>query len=177
MNAGSNGLDQGADADGEVGGTSAPALPGWSVNRLARELRLDRRTIHKRIMLHNVPAIAEGPKGALYDLADAARAIFGQATLSEVEGLNRRILQAKAEAAELDLAAKRGEMVNAADVRKAAAANARMERAALVNWPDRAAPALAAELGVDQAHLTAAIEREVRAFMEDRAKDDGRASL
>ncbi len=177
MNAGSNGLDQGADADGEVGATPAPALPGWSVNRLARELRLDRRTIHKRITLHNVPPIAEGPKGALYDLADAARAIFGQATLSEVEGLNRRILQAKAEAAELDLSAKRGELVSAADVRKAAAANARMEREALVNWPDRAAPALAAELGIDQARLTAAIEREVRAFMEDRAKDDGRDSL
>ncbi len=176
MSEGGNGLDQGSDATGETEGP-APALSGWSVNRLARELRLDRRTIHKRIMLHNVPPIAEGPKGALYDLADAARAIFGQATISEVENLNRRILQAKAEAAELDLAAKRGEMVNAADVRKAAAANARMERAALVNWPDRAAPALAAELGVDQAHLTAAIEREVRAFMEDRAKDDGRDSL
>ena len=31
MNAGGNGLDQGADADGEV--EAPPALPGWSVNR------------------------------------------------------------------------------------------------------------------------------------------------
>ena len=176
MNAGGNGLDRGIDADREVEGTPPP-LAGWSVNRLARELRLDRRTIHKRILLHNLPPIAEGPKGPVYDLADAARAIFGQATLSELEDLNRRILQAKAEAAELDLSAKRGELVSANAVRKAAAANARMEREALVNWPDRAAPALAAELGIDQARLTAAIEREVRAFMEDRAKDDGRDSL
>ncbi len=150
---------------------------GWSVNRLARELRLDRRTIHKRMMIHNVPAIAEGPKGPVYDLADAARAIFGQATLTQIEDLNRRILEAKAELAELDLAAKRGELVSAAEVRKAATTNARMEREALTNWPDRAAPALAAELGIEQARLTAALEREVRAFMEDRAKDDGHDSL
>ncbi|KKM75661.1 hypothetical protein LCGC14_1388020, partial [marine sediment metagenome] len=104
-------------------------------------------------------------------------ASIGQVSLSEVEDLNRRLLQAKAAAAELDLAAKRGELVSAADVCKAAAANARMEREALLNWPDRAAPALAAELGIDQARLTAAIEREVRAFMEDRAEDDGRARL
>ncbi len=64
MSAGGNGLDQGADADGEAGGTPAPALPGWSVNRLARELRLDRRTIHKRIMLHNVPPIAQRAGGS-----------------------------------------------------------------------------------------------------------------
>ncbi len=63
MNAGGNGLDQGTDADREVEATPPPALPGWSVNRLARELRLDRRTVHKRLMLHNVPAIAEGAKG------------------------------------------------------------------------------------------------------------------
>ena len=156
---------------------SGKSPEGWSVNRLARELRLDRRTISKRLALHKVPPVTRGPRGAVYDLADAARAIFGASALSKIEDLNRRILEAKAEVAELNLAAKRGELVSATDVRKAAAANAHMEREALINWPDRAAPALAAELGIDQARLTAAIEREVRAFMQDRAKDDGHDSL
>ncbi|MHA1537411.1 MAG: hypothetical protein ACTSUD_07635 [Alphaproteobacteria bacterium] len=153
-------------------GDDVPMVPagaggGWSVNRLAVDLRLDRRTVAKR--LHNVEPVGQGSKGPVYGLAEAARALFGQ---SELDDLNRRILVAKAEAAELDLAAKRGEMVRADDVRRAAAAHALAEREALLNLPDRIAPVLAAELDTDQVRLTAALERQVRGYMESRAGDD-----
>jgi len=172
IEAAGNGID-GHQVNGHAddgGDDQAEASGGWSVNRLARELRLDRRTVSKR--LHNVEPIAEGAKGPLYDLADAARALFGATTQREVDELQRRMMQAKAEAAELELAEKRDQLVRRDQVEAAASSNARMEREALLNWPERAAPAFAAELGVDQANAVRVLEQELRIFMEERAADD-----
>lgn len=153
------------------GGTLPRQTVGWSVNRLAAELKLDRRTVTNRLC--DVPPLSHGPSGPVYALADAARALFGQATLGQAEGLKLKLLAAQAESAELDLARKRGELVSAADVRDAAMENARIEREALLSWPARVAPVLAPDLGVDQVALTTALERVVRTFMEERANDDG----
>ena len=153
----------------DLPGMDAPA--GWSVNRLARELNFDRRTVTKRLV--NVEPLGEGKNGPVYDLANAVRALFGVTSLTEKDSLDRRILTAKAEAAELDLAAKRGELLDAAAVRKAATANARMEREALLNWPDQIAPMMAAELEVDESLLVTILAREIRELMEARADDAG----
>lgn len=157
------------------GGTLPRAAAGWSVNRLAQELRLDRRTVTNRLV--TVAPLSDGPAGPVYALADAARALFGQATLKEADELKRRLLAAQAETAELDLQRKRGELVEANAVRSAAMENARIEREALLSWPARVAPVLTAEFGTDQVAFTAALERELRRYMEERADDPGIPAL
>ena len=142
-----------------------PKAPdGWSVNRLSIELRLDRRTVTKR--LQGVEPLSDGPKGPLYALAEAVRALFGQG-VRQVEDLNRQILRNKLEASEIDLASKRGELLPRKEVERAATNTARQEREAWLTWPARTAPILAGEFEVDQAKLTAALEREVRVHMEE----------
>lgn len=154
------------------GGTLPRVAVGWSVNRLASEPRLDRRTVTSR--LAEVAPLGQGTSGPVYALADAARALFGEGGGGRrIDGFKERILAAQAETAELDLAAKRGELVPANTVREAAMDNARIEREALLAWPARIAPTLAAEMGVDLVRLNQALDRAVRDFMEERADDDG----
>ncbi len=155
---------------GDLAPASTPRPRGWSVNRLAMELQVDRRTATKR--LANVTPVEEGPDGPLYALADAARAIFGAPAVSEVEDLKRRLLQAQAERAEIDLAERRREVVAVEAVRRAAFANGRVERESWLNWPARVGPLLAAEFGLDVVTFTNALEREVRAHMEERSADE-----
>lgn len=62
-----------------------------------------------------------------------------------------------------------GELVDAATIRKEIFRLSRQDRDALVNWPAKAAPLLAAELGVDQIKLTLALDREVRAHLLERS--------
>ena len=90
---------------------------GWSINGLSIELKLDRRTVRKR--LQDVEPLSDGPKGPLYSLADAARALFGQPALSQVEDLNQQILRNKLAASEIDLARKRGEFMPRKEVERA----------------------------------------------------------
>lgn len=159
-----------SEAHDLFGGSLPARAAGWSVNKLAAELRLDRRTVTAR--LADVAPVGEGQSGPVYALADAARAIFGEGGGRSLDTLKARLLAAQAESAELDLAAKRGELVSANDVRAAAMGNARIEREALLLWPARAAAVLSAEFGADMATLTTALEREIRIYMEERADDD-----
>jgi hypothetical protein len=154
------------------GGSLPARAAGWSVNKLATELRLDRRTVTAR--LADVAPVGEGSSGPVYALADAARALFGgvEGGGRKIDALKERLLAAQAESAELDLAAKRGDLVSANDVRAAAMDNARIEREALLLWPARVAAVLSAEFGADMAALTTALEREIRTYMEERADDD-----
>ena len=140
---------------------------GWSINRLATELRLDRRTVTNR--LQGVTPSGETGDGPVYSLADAARACFGAPGLTNLEELQRRKLEAQTEAAEMDLRRRRGELVSADDVRQVATTNGRIERSALTNWPARIGPLLADEFALDAVRLTAALEREVRRYLEERA--------
>jgi hypothetical protein len=47
----------------------------WSINRLATELRVDRRTVGRHIDLAGVKSSGAGPKGPTFALADVARAL------------------------------------------------------------------------------------------------------
>lgn len=160
-----------SEAHDLFGGSLPARAAGWSVNRLATELRLDRRTVTAR--LADVAPVGEGSSGPVYALADAARALFGfEGGGRKIDALKARLLAAQAESAELDLAAKRGELVPANAVRAAAMDNARIEREALLLWPARVAAVLSAEFGADMAALATALEREIRTYMEERADDD-----
>jgi len=79
----------------------------------------------------------------------------------------RRAAVAKADAAELELARRRGELVERDIVRREVFALARAERDAWTGWAARVAPTLAAELGVDHAALLVALEREVSAHLAE----------
>jgi hypothetical protein len=150
-----------------------PPPKGWSVNRLATELRLDRRTVTGRLAASAVEPIGEDRGDPIYSLADAARACFEAPTLGGMAELQQRKLAAQTEAAELALQAQRGELVPADAVRQAARANGLIEREALQNWPARAGPILASEFGNDAVRFTAALERAIREYMQERADADG----
>jgi hypothetical protein len=51
---------------------------GWSKNRLADELNVDRRTLDKRFRETNVAPIGKRAGHDIYRMADAARAVFGR---------------------------------------------------------------------------------------------------
>lgn len=146
-----------------------PGPQGWSINRLAVELDLDRRTIERRLRDAGVAAIGERAGDAVYSLASAARACFAAPSATGMAELARRKLAAQAEAAELDVKAKRADLVPAEAVRQAARARATVEREAWSNWPAQAGPILATEFNVDIVRFTAALERTVRDHMEARA--------
>jgi len=81
----------------------------------------------------------------------------------------RRAAVAKADAAELELARRRGELIERDVVRREVFELARAERDSWQGWAARAAPILAAELGVDHAALLTALEREVDNHLADLA--------
>jgi hypothetical protein len=76
-------------------------------------------------------------------------------------GLRRRLETAKAETAEIDLAERRGLLINKAKVQAQIFEMARTARDAWVNWPPRVAALMAAELGVDQRQMLLVLEKHV----------------
>jgi len=84
----------------------------------------------------------------------------------------RRAAVAKADAAELELARRRGELVERDTVKREVYELARAERDSWAGWAARVAPTLAAELGCDHAALLAALEREVTAHLADLAEPE-----
>lgn len=91
----------------------------------------------------------------------------GHGTLDEAI---RRKETALATLREQEVAEKAGKLVDAAAVRTELFRIARQERDALLNWPARAAPLMAAKLGVDQVALTVLMEEHVRDFLADRSE-------
>jgi phage terminase Nu1 subunit (DNA packaging protein) len=84
----------------------------------------------------------------------------------------RRAAVAKADAAELELARRRSELIERDLVKREVYALARAERDSWQGWAARVAPTLAAELGVDHAALLAALEREVAAHLADLSEPE-----
>lgn len=79
----------------------------------------------------------------------------------------------RAQREQLDLEERRGSLVSKALAIRQVFSFARRTRDAWLNWPGRIAPGLAAELGVDQHVLTAALERHVRDHLTDIAGQPG----
>lgn len=92
--------------------------------------------------------------GALVSFAEAQR--IKENYLAKLRGL------------EFDLKSKR--LVDAEAVHRAVFELARAERDALVNWPARVAPLIAAELGVEQVTLAVALEKHVRQYLAERSE-------
>lgn len=142
---------------------------GWSVTALADALRLNPRTVQRR--LANVRPIGHKGRSALYDLADAAPAIFGQATASEQEHHKAEILRCRAERERIALEDMRGDLCRRRDVEELAFTEAREYRDALLNWPDRVAGKLGSEFQINTKMLAIALEREVRQHLTEIATE------
>lgn len=88
----------------------------------------------------------------------------GGTTLLQARTANELL---KAQANKLRLAQLKGELVDRAQAIAHVFGLARTEREAWLNWPNRIVPALAAELGVDEHALFGALDRAVRAHLEE----------
>lgn len=106
--------------------------------------------------LDDTPPVMPAPGEGQDAITPAARAKLASA-----------VIRAQREAMELE--EKRGSLVSKALAIRQVFGFARRTRDAWLNWPGRIAPGLAAELGVDQHVLTAALERHVRDHLTDLA--------
>jgi len=91
-------------------------------------------------------------------------------TESESEA-RRRLTSAKADKAEIDARARRGELVERAKAEHAIFEFARRMRDVWLAWPARIAAPLAVRLGTDPHAVEAALAAEVRRHLEEPARD------
>lgn len=111
----------------------------WSVNALATEFKIDRRTVAKRI--EGIPHVKEDGRSKFWLIADVAAALLVQdrpsGGMQELEG---KKLAAEADIAEMKAAQMRAELVSVSEVgiqidRAVAAVRARAQ-----GWPSKYAP-------------------------------------
>jgi hypothetical protein len=81
----------------------------------------------------------------------------------------REFLKLQREA--LDFQERRGDLIPEADVRSAQAERATAEREAILNWPARIAAGLAVKFGATERDMFAALDAEVRKFLEERSNE------
>lgn len=86
------------------------------------------------------------------------------------EEAQTRRLTALAEKAELEAGKLRDNLIDRHKVLEAVQEMAQAERDAILAWPARAAPILAADLGVEQHALQAALDASLRAHLTERAE-------
>ena len=99
----------------------------------------------------------------------APRAPRQAASDAHTAAQTRRIL-ALAEKAELEAARMRGELIDRAKTVQLVTQLAQGDRDAVLAWPSRAAPILAAELGVDQHVLHEALVTSLRQHLTERSQ-------
>jgi len=91
-------------------------------------------------------------------------------TESESEA-RRRLTSAKADKAEIDARARRGDLIERAKAERLVFEFARRMRDAWAQWPARIAAPLAAQLGADPHAVEAALAAEVRRHLEELSRD------
>lgn len=119
------------------------------------------------------PAQAAAPEAPTMEELDDTPALMGQAdgqdTIAPAARAKLASAVIRAQREHLDLEERKGSLVSKALAVRQVFSFARRTRDAWLNWPGRIAPGLAAELGVDQHVLTAALERHVRDHLTDLA--------
>ena len=150
------------------------AASTYPIGTIAKLLLLTERRVQQLTEKNVIPKAERGR----YELAPAVqgyirflrdRALKGDAEEAD-EGENVKLKRAKRRAAEV-VAARLEESVMAKEpALKRIRELAQAERDAILAWPARAAPILAAEIGVDQHNLQAAIDASLRAHLSERAE-------
>lgn len=113
-------------------------------------------------------ALAPAVQGYVKFLRD--RALNGDAGDSEVGADKARMVKAKRRVAEVTADAMEGSKIDRAKTLELVQELAQADRDAVLAWPARAAPVMAAELGVDQHALHAALDAGLRAHLTERAE-------
>lgn len=121
---------------------------GWSINALATEFGIDRRTVTRR--LDGIPPARQLSGAPVWDLADVAVALMGGAAAlggdAEALDLNvERARKAKEEADRLEMmnAQMRGDLLARGDVDAAVAGAFARVRARIIGIPAKVAPVVA----------------------------------
>ena len=126
----------------------------WTINALALEFGLDRRTVGSR--MSNVKPVQVSGKIKKYSLADAARALMGQTEVSSggivsYEEARARKLAAEAELAEMELSKERLEVLSIDVVNRINSELYGNFRAKLLALPVKASPDVFAAEDIQQA--------------------------
>lgn len=122
---------------------------------IARSAGVSRQAVHKS------KYVAKNQDGSV-DIEKTA------ATLESIEDAQRRKEIALADTREMERDEKRGLLVNRTEIEAAAFNQARAERDALMSWPGRVSPVIAAELDVNERKLYILLEKQIRLFLEER---------
>ena len=109
--------------------------------------------------------------GALESLAELFAGDDAGLSLREASRVKENFLAKKHR---LDFMQKSGKLVDRAEIEKKIFEKARIERDAWLNWPVRIAAVLAAELRIDKNVMMVALEKHVRAHLEQRAMADAK---
>jgi hypothetical protein len=141
--------------------------PDGTIDPQRADLEWTRNTIatRKAASTRAAPIAAESHSARPQDHETAAQALStGGTTFLQARTVNEVV---KAQTNKVRLAKLKGELVDRAQAIAHVFRLARAEREAWINWPNRIAPILAAELGVDEHSLFVALDRAVRAHLEE----------
>jgi hypothetical protein len=154
---------------------------GWSINALATEFGIDRRTVTRR--LDGIPPAREVGGSPVWDLANVAVALAGHAqpAAGELDLTEERARKAKEEADRLEMmnAQMRGELLLRGDVDAAVAGAFARVRARIIGIPAKVAPVVAimdspAEVqGVLREAVYEALRELSETSISDLCGDDG----
>lgn len=147
----------------------------WSVNALATEFKIDRRTVAKRI--EGIPHVKETGRAKFWLIADVAVALLVHDRPSGgLQELEEKKLAAEADIAEMKAAQMRAELVLVSEVgvqidRAVAAVRARAQ-----GWPSKYAPIVRPD---DPAKARAILDAAVSELLEEfrTSLDDDAAEL
>lgn len=155
---------------GKIDFDAADARFAASVNPLQQQ----RGTKHREVVPPKPPAVvpAADPSRLNRDELAACLAISKALGVSMLAAAQLRAQLVKIEDGNLDLAEKRGTLIDRESVERSAFDRARAERDAWLNWPARIAPMLAAELGINERTLYAALQRELRSELDSRSSQE-----
>jgi hypothetical protein len=121
----------------------------WTVSGLSVELGIDRRTIGKKIA--NVAPVRIDGKSKYYRMADVVAAIYVNVSVGPTDGTKEdneaRLVKAKADEKELQVARLKGELIPTDEAKRRWASYIAGAKARLLSLPSKLAPAV---IGVDK---------------------------
>ncbi|WP_412049482.1 hypothetical protein ACK6D9_17470 [Hoeflea sp. Naph1] len=146
-------------------------LPDGSIDAAASDRRRAETTDPSKTRKPPAPKLKPVPAAAVAAVGDTLReqglAVGGGTTFLQAKTANEVL---KAQERRIRLQKLKGELIERARALALVFRLAREERDAWVNWPVRAAALMAADLGVEPAAMQKALEKHVRAHLDDLAE-------
>lgn len=163
----------------EAWGTITPEPDGsWDLDSMRAKMKAVQNPAREHIDAVGHPRLSRGVKAPVDAVAPPkqdpkvppvppARA-GGVLTFNEARAVNENL---KAARLKLELAELEGRLIDRVAVMQRVRALAQQERDAILSWPSRAAALIAADLGVNEHDLHAALDASLRAHLTERADE------